>query len=501
MTSATRPASRPPSVIAVASRSRSTSTRRSSLPDGDLGIASISSQARSCMWGATRAGDERHDLVRVEHLTFARDDERLRHFTGLLVADGHHAGVGDLRVREQDALQLRGRHLVALVFDQFLEAIDDAEAAALVDRRDVAGAQPAVARERGGRGALVAEVAEHDLRPAHPDLARRAARGVLARLRIDEPRLGAREQRADRAVDVLVVLVRVVGDRARLGEAVALLHAAADAPLRGPLQLGVQRRRAARDEAQAREVVVVDERMLGQREHDRRRDVAGRDAVLLDRREELREVEARHRDDARAAPQGVVEHERLAVDVEERQDGDHAVVLADRPHGRVLAEVRDEVAVRQHHALGQARSCRSRTAARRGAWPGSIAGRGAAVPGGASSSANGVVPGASPIEKTSSTPAACAAASARSASCGDGHEEAGARGPQLERRLLGRVERVHASCSSRRRAPRRGTRRRTRARWARRSRRRSPGASPRAASPAAQRSTSSASPRTSATRR
>ena len=38
----------------LASRSRSTSTRRSSLPEGDLGITSISSQARSCMWGATR---------------------------------------------------------------------------------------------------------------------------------------------------------------------------------------------------------------------------------------------------------------------------------------------------------------------------------------------------------------------------------------------------------------------------------------------------------------
>ncbi len=92
------------------------------------------------------AGDERHDLGGIQRLACARDDERLRHLTGLLVADRHHAGVGDLRVREQDALELRRRHLVALVFDQFLEAIHDPEAAGLVDGRDVARAQPAIWR-------------------------------------------------------------------------------------------------------------------------------------------------------------------------------------------------------------------------------------------------------------------------------------------------------------------------------------------------------------------
>ena len=40
---------------APAPRSRSTSTRRSSLPEGDFGMASISSHARTCMCGATRA--------------------------------------------------------------------------------------------------------------------------------------------------------------------------------------------------------------------------------------------------------------------------------------------------------------------------------------------------------------------------------------------------------------------------------------------------------------
>ena len=49
---------------------------------------------------------------------------------------------------------------------------------------------------------------------------------------------------------------------------------------------------------------------------------------------------------------------------------------------------------------------------------GSTSASGAGVPGAASSSSKGVVPAASPIENTSSTPAAAAASSARSASCG-----------------------------------------------------------------------------------
>ena len=112
------------------------------------------------------------------------------------------------------------------------------------------------------------------------------------------------------------------------------------------------------------------------------------------------------------------------------------------PHGLVLAEVRDEVAVRQHDALGKpGRAARERQRDDV-AWPGRSPASAPASRGGASRSANGVVPAASPIENTSSTPAPRAASSARSASAGDGHEEAGAGRAQLERGLLGRVERV-----------------------------------------------------------
>src|SRR5262249_32715343 len=138
----------------------------------------------------------------------------------------------------------------------------------LVDRGDVAGAQPAAGGQRRRRGLLVAEIAEHDLWPTDPELAGPAGGGLLARLRVDETRLRARQQGADRAVHVLVVLMDVVRDRTRLGQAIALLDATPHAALGLGLELGAERRRTARDEAQAREVVLFDERVPGERQHD-----------------------------------------------------------------------------------------------------------------------------------------------------------------------------------------------------------------------------------------
>ena len=76
--------------------------------------------------------------------------------------------------------------------------------------------------------------------------------------------------------------------------------------------------------------------------------------VLLDQVEELLEVEARHRDDRRARAKALVQDHRLPVDVEEGQDAEEDVVLGDPERVLDLHEVRDEVLVREHHALGQA---------------------------------------------------------------------------------------------------------------------------------------------------
>ncbi len=99
----------------------------------------------------------------------------------------------------------------------------------------------------------------------------------------------------------------------------------------------------------------VDERVLGQREDDRRDEVGLGDPVALDELEEAREVEARHGHDGRAGAQGLVHDHGHAVDVEERQGPDDRVALADVLDLADLAEVRDDVAVGEHHALRQAR--------------------------------------------------------------------------------------------------------------------------------------------------
>ena len=199
---------------------------------------------------------------------------------------------------------------------------------------------------------LVAEVAAHDLRPADPDLA--VAVAVLARLGVDEPALGAADEPADRA-RVLVRQLVVVGEvrhGARLGHPVALADRRAE-PLAGAVRgVGVHRRRAGDHHAE-RQVAALDARRLGETEHDRRRDVRARHPVLLEQVEELPHVEPRHRHDRRPLGEPEVHDDRLAVDVEERERADQHVVGADPVDRADLLHVRDEVAVREHHALRQ----------------------------------------------------------------------------------------------------------------------------------------------------
>ncbi len=98
--------------------------------------------------------------------------------------------------------------------------------------------------------------------------------------------------------------------------------------------------------------------MLRQRDDHRRRDERARELVLLVQRQELLEIESRHRHDPDAGPQARVHEHLHAVDVKEREHRDEAVVLLKRNHGKGLLGVRDEVAVREHHALRQTRRAR-----------------------------------------------------------------------------------------------------------------------------------------------
>jgi hypothetical protein len=70
------------------------------LPDADFGTASMK-------------------------VTRRRHDEGLRQLAGLVVGHADHGDVGDLRMGEQQRLELGGRHLEALVLDELLEPVDD----------------------------------------------------------------------------------------------------------------------------------------------------------------------------------------------------------------------------------------------------------------------------------------------------------------------------------------------------------------------------------------
>src|SRR5262245_39654919 len=66
------------------------------------------------------------------------------HLARLLVRDRDDRGVGHGGMRQEYAFDHRGGHLVALVLDQLLEAIDDEEVPVLVCMSDVAGVEPAL---------------------------------------------------------------------------------------------------------------------------------------------------------------------------------------------------------------------------------------------------------------------------------------------------------------------------------------------------------------------
>jgi hypothetical protein len=65
--------------------------------------------------------------------------------------------------------------------------------------------------------------------------------------------------------------------------------------------------------------------------------------------EERPELEARHGDQGRAREQALVHDHAEPVDVEEGEHGDDDVVLRERVYGLCLDEIRDQVAVAEHH--------------------------------------------------------------------------------------------------------------------------------------------------------
>src|SRR5262249_3401611 len=97
---------------------------------------------------------------------------------GMAYAD--YRGFGDGSMPDRDVIQVDRAYPLTAGLDHFLGTGGDLQVAALVDRSDVAGREPTVARERVASSVL--EVAAQDPRPAHQQVARHlpVARQLLA---------------------------------------------------------------------------------------------------------------------------------------------------------------------------------------------------------------------------------------------------------------------------------------------------------------------------------
>ena len=144
-------------------------------------------------------------------------------------------------MRDEDSLQLRGRHLHSLVLDQLLEPIDDVQVLVLVDEANVTAVQPALSVDGMGGGLRIVEVAFHDLRSAVPDLALLGATELSTIDRVDDAGLGIGDQAPRRPGADTSRLVWVVGRDHRTGfrQPIALGHHASQPVAAGLLQRGV----------------------------------------------------------------------------------------------------------------------------------------------------------------------------------------------------------------------------------------------------------------------
>ena len=187
-----------------------------------------------------------------------------RHLLPFRIGAADHGAFGDVRMRDQHALDLGRIDVLAAGNDHVLLAVVDEEMPVGVARADVAGMIPAVAQRLGGRR-RVAPVFEEHVRPAHHDFARDAGRDLVAVV-VDHARLADEAGQAGRAGALVAADARIDRDRAGLGRAVDLQHRNA-ARREGIDQALRHLRRAGGERAQAGDVGRGPARMLDHRLH------------------------------------------------------------------------------------------------------------------------------------------------------------------------------------------------------------------------------------------
>ena len=288
---------------------------------------------------STRGGNHSGDHHLATGGQWNTDDRRIRDHVVLFE--------GDLNLRRGD-VETAGNN-------DFLNAVDNLNEVVLIQSHNIAGTQPTLGGDGLRRLVLTLPVTSKTLRALHPQLAFFTFRHILAGLRIHHANISRGEGHTNRA-GAAGVVQRVAGDQRRtLGQAVALHHETAGGFLPLGHQFGRQVHRARHRVADTLQGHAALLRLVHQAAVHRRNRRKNRRTGLLHRLQNQVHVHGREQHQAGTAQRRNRHAQGHAVRVEERQDRVNHLVIA-RVNPRLThAAVRLQVAVREHHALGQTR--------------------------------------------------------------------------------------------------------------------------------------------------
>ena len=98
--------------------------------------------------------------------------------------------------------------------------------------------------------------------------------------------------------------------------------------------------------------------MFGECQNNGGNSKKSRDPLVLNKTQNLLEIESGHGDDGDALGQQAIHEDLHAVDVEERQHRQGNLIVLHRQSTLDLAQIGDKIAVGEHHSLGQPRGSR-----------------------------------------------------------------------------------------------------------------------------------------------
>ncbi|MCY1389342.1 hypothetical protein D9M71_41370 [compost metagenome] len=258
-------------------------------------------------------------------------------------------------MHQQHTFEFDRADLEAFELDELFGAVDDSQIAVLIDPAYIPGSQPALRIDRFGGCRRIVEVAEHHIGTTYQQLAIRTWRHVLVAADFHDPHLNAMHHPADRTFGLFghAWLGNSAGGGG-FGKAPAVEHRYFQSIGGALQQVGTDGRGTGDGQAQARQVEVIDQRMLGKLQHNGSNDRSDCDFVVLNHAQSHFQVESGQHDQARALRKRRAYEAGLSIDMEERQRRQDGVGLAENLGGGHLFGRRNVVAIAEHHRLGEA---------------------------------------------------------------------------------------------------------------------------------------------------